>query len=57
MVYIFERETGKPIYPIDEVPVDTKSELAGEKVWPTQPIPSLPKPFVRQSFTDEDINP
>lgn len=57
MVYIFERETGKPIYPIDEVVVDTKSELAGEKVWATQPIPSLPKPFVRQSFTDEDINP
>ena len=57
MVYIFERESGKPIYPIFEVAVDTKSELAGEKVWPTQPIPSLPKPFVRQSFTDEDINP
>ncbi len=57
MVYVFERETGKPIFDIYEIPVDTVSELAGEKVWPTQPIPVKPAPFVRQTLTDNDINP
>ncbi|MBK5277369.1 MAG: PQQ-binding-like beta-propeller repeat protein [Bacteroidia bacterium] len=57
MVYVFERETGKPIFDIDEVPVDTVSYLVGEKVWPTQPIPRKPAPFVRQSITENDINP
>jgi quinoprotein glucose dehydrogenase len=56
-VYVFERETGKPIYPVDEVPVDTVSTMPGEKLWPTQPVPQLPKPFVRQTFTENDINP
>ena len=57
MVWLFERETGNPVYPINEMPVDTISELTGEKVWPTQPIPTFIKPFVRQSFTVNDINP
>lgn len=57
MVYVFERETGKPLFDIKEVPVDTVSELAGEKVWPTQPIPVKPAPFVRQTLTENDINP
>ena len=57
MVYVFERETGKPIFDIDEVPVDTVSYLVGEKVWPTQPIPQKPAPFVRQTITENDINP
>lgn len=57
MVYVFERETGKPVFDIKEVPVDTISLLAGEKPWPTQPIPTKPAPFVRQSLTEKDINP
>jgi len=57
MVWLFERESGDPIYPIDEMPVDTTTELSGEKVWPTQPIPTFIKPFVRQSFSVSDINP
>lgn len=55
-VFLFDRETGKPLFPIEEKPVPDSSELIGEKVWPTQPVPSLPKPFVRQSFTEADIN-
>ncbi len=55
-VFLFDRETGKPLFPVEEKPVPDSSELIGEKVWPTQPIPSLPKPFVRQSFTEADIN-
>lgn len=57
MVYVFNRETGEPIFPVHEIPVDTFTNIPGEKIWPTQPIPSLPKPFVRQSFTEADINP
>jgi len=57
MVWLFERETGNPVYPINEMPVDTTTELIGEKVWPTQPIPSFIKPFVRQTFSANDINP
>jgi quinoprotein glucose dehydrogenase len=56
-LFILDRVTGKPLYPIKEKPVSTVSELDGEKPWPTQPIPTLPQPFVRQNFTDKDINP
>ena len=38
-VYILDRETGKPINPIIEMPVSTATETPGEAVWPTQPIP------------------
>jgi quinoprotein glucose dehydrogenase len=57
MVFVFERETGTPLFDIEETPVDTVSELAGEKVWPTQPIAKKPLPFVRQTFTENDVNP
>ncbi|MDB5156144.1 MAG: PQQ-binding-like beta-propeller repeat protein [Mucilaginibacter sp.] len=56
-LFILDRVTGKPLYPVHEKPVATVSELDGEKPWPTQPIPTLPQPYVRQSFTDKEINP
>ena len=56
-VFVLDRVTGKPLYPVHETKVSTTSELDGEKPWPTQPIPSLPQPFVRQTFTEKDINP
>lgn len=56
-VFVLDRVTGKPLFPIRETPVQTKSELKSEKPWPTQPIPQLPQPFARQSFTEKDINP
>jgi quinoprotein glucose dehydrogenase len=55
-LYVFERLTGKPLWPIDERPVP-KSEVPGEASSPTQPIPSKPPPFARQVFTPEDVNP
>ena len=55
-LFVFERKTGKPIWPIEERPVP-KSDLPGEHAWPTQPFPTKPKPFARQSFTEKDINP
>jgi quinoprotein glucose dehydrogenase len=57
MLFVFERETGAPVFPIEEVPVPTEDALPGETPSPTQPIPTLPKPFARQTVTKEDINP
>ena len=54
---MFERATGTPLFPIKETPVDTLSDLEGEKPWPTQPIPEIPQPFSRQTLTEKDINP
>ncbi len=54
-VYVFNRENGEPVFPIEEQPVPPSS-LPGEQAWPTQPRPTLPAPFVRQLFTDNDIS-
>ena len=56
-LYVFDRVTGAPIWPIVETPVPTMSEVPGERPWPTQPIPSMPAPFGRQRFTVADLNP
>ena len=56
-VFMFERETGKPIYPIEERAVPDTGYVEGEKPWPTQPFPTKPQPFVRQSFIQAAINP
>jgi len=55
-LYVFDRKTGVPLWPIEEKPVP-KSDVPGEESWPTQPIPSKPPAFARQSFTEKDINP
>ena len=56
-IFVFDRENGKPFFPIVETKVPTNSDLEGEKPWPTQPIPSLPEPFSRQTLTASEINP
>ena len=56
-VFLFNRATGQPLFPIKETPVDTVTELVGEKLSPTQPVPQKPAPFVRQSLTEKDLNP
>jgi quinoprotein glucose dehydrogenase len=56
-IFLFDRETGKPIYDIVEKPVPTDSDLDGEELSATQPYPALPVPFMRQEFTEDDINP
>ncbi|MEY3737532.1 MAG: hypothetical protein RL544_310 [Bacteroidota bacterium] len=55
-VFVLNRETGAPIFPVKEVPVNTTTTLENEKLWPTQPMPILPKPLVRQSFDTNDLN-
>ncbi len=53
-VFLFERQTGKPLFRIDEKPVPA-SDVPGESSWPTQPVPVLPAPFARQSLTEADL--
>lgn len=55
-VFVFERETGKPVYEIVEKPVPTDTDLKGEKLSPTQPYPVKPAPFMRQLITEKDLN-
>lgn len=55
-VFVFERTTGKPLFPIEEKPVPAHTALQEEQLWPTQPVPQKPLPFVRQNFTPEELN-
>ena len=55
-IFLFNRKTGESIYPIQETPVLNQSELTGEKLSSTQPVPSFPKPFARQILTEKDLN-
>lgn len=55
-LYVFNRVTGEPLWPIEERPVP-QSDIDGEQSWPTQPIPTVVPPFARQKFTIDDLNP
>jgi quinoprotein glucose dehydrogenase len=55
-VFVFERETGKPVFKIDEVKVATNG-LPGDSLSATQPIPQKPAPFARNKMTEKNINP
>lgn len=55
-LYVFDRVTGTPVWPIVELAVP-KSRMPGEDTWPTQPFPLAPKPFARQIFTERDLSP
>ncbi len=55
-VFVFDRVTGKPLFPVEERPFPTDG-VKGEAVSPTQPVPLKPAPFTRQTFTGNDINP
>jgi quinoprotein glucose dehydrogenase len=55
-LFVFDRVSGKPLWPIDERAVP-KTDMHGEESWPTQPFPTAPPPFARQTLTAEDVNP
>ena len=55
-VFVFDRVTGKSLFPIQEVKVPTNG-LPGEVPSATQPVPLLPAPFARQTIGENDINP
>ena len=54
-VFLFNRETGEPLFQIEERPVPP-SDLEGESAWPTQPFPVKPPPFSRQEVTAKDLD-
>lgn len=54
-VFIFDRLTGKPLFPVEERRVP-ESNVPGEEAWPTQPFPLKPPPLVRQTFSEADIS-
>ena len=53
-LFVFNRETGEPIWPIEERPVP-QSDVPRERTSPTQPFPTKPAPFDRQGFTENDV--
>ncbi|HEY6291002.1 MAG TPA: PQQ-binding-like beta-propeller repeat protein [Terriglobia bacterium] len=55
-VWVFDRVTGKPLWPVEERP-EPRSDMPGETTWPTQPFPLKPPPFARQTFTVRDLSP
>ena len=52
--YVFDRATGKPVWPIEERPVP-QSNVPGEKTSGTQPFPTKPPPFAKQGITVDDL--
>lgn len=53
-LFVLDRDTGKPIFPVEERPVPA-SVVPGEEAWPTQPFPVKPLPYARQSMTKDDL--
>ena len=54
MVFAFNRETGESLFPIEERPVPTDTEVVGEKLSPTQPFPTKPPVLVRNTISPDD---
>ena len=53
-LYVFDRETGEPVWPIVERPVP-QSTVPGEHTSPTQPFPTKPAPFAQHGVTEDDL--
>lgn len=51
--FVFDRLTGRPVWPIEERPVG-RSDVPGEASWPTQPFPTKPPAFESQGVTLDD---
>ena len=53
-LYVFDRQTGEPVWPIEERPVPA-GDVPGEWYSPTQPFPTKPPPYERQGFELEEL--
>ncbi|MFN7922333.1 MAG: pyrroloquinoline quinone-dependent dehydrogenase [Bryobacteraceae bacterium] len=53
MLFVLDRDTGKPVFPIEERKVNSRSEMPDEKLSPTQPFAVKPKPFSRQEVNED----
>jgi quinoprotein glucose dehydrogenase len=54
LLFVFDRDTGEPIWPIEERPAP-RSDVPGEATWPTQPFPTLPAPYDRVGIGPDDL--
>lgn len=54
LVFVLDRETGAPLFPVEERPVP-ESWIEREEAWPTQPVPVRPEPLTRHHVTEEDL--
>jgi quinoprotein glucose dehydrogenase len=54
-LYILDRETGEPLYPIEERAVPL-SDVPGEHAWPTQPFVTKPAPYAKQFITPDELS-
>jgi quinoprotein glucose dehydrogenase len=54
VVFLLERDTGKPLFPVEERAVP-QSDVPGEKSWPTQPFPTRPDALTPQRLTEDDL--
>lgn len=52
--YVFDRQTGEPVWPIEERSVP-QTTVPGEQTSPTQPFPSKPPAFARQGISEDDL--
>jgi quinoprotein glucose dehydrogenase len=55
-VYVLDRVTGTPVWPIEERPVDVATDVPGERPYPTQPFPTRPPALVGQGISLADAN-
>jgi len=53
-LYVLDRETGEPLYPVEERPVPA-SDVPGEEAWPTQPYVLKPEPYAKQFITASEL--
>ncbi len=53
-IFVFDRATGEPVWPIEERPVP-QSTVPGEKTSATQPFPTRPVPFTKQGSSIDDL--
>ena len=56
LVYVFDRVTGRPVWPIEERPVETTTDVPGERPFPTQPFPTKPPALAPQGISIDDAN-
>ncbi len=54
LTFVFDRKTGEPVWPIEDRLVPA-SDIPGERASPTQPFPTLPEPFLRLGYAEEDL--
>ena len=53
-LFVFDRETGEPLFPVEEKAVP-QTYIKGEEIWSTQPFPLKPEPYARQHMTEADL--